>query len=131
LQLLVELIMVLRASIVAAVFAFGVTGAAFAQPAPAWGNPSPVVEVDGLKLAYAKNKHRHYGWSRGRHYRWYRGHPRSYRVTRYRRYAPRYYGYRPGYYGRPVYYGRHPYYRDYGYYPYRRRPGVTVTFGGY
>jgi hypothetical protein len=68
LQLLVELIMVLRASIVAAVFAFGVTGAAFAQPAPAWGNPSPVVEVDGLKLAYAKNKHRHYGWSRGRHY---------------------------------------------------------------
>jgi hypothetical protein len=108
LQLLVELIMVLRASIVAAVFAFGVTGAAFAQPAPAWGNPSPVVEVDGLKLAYAKNKHRHYGWSRGRHYGWYRG-----------------------YYGRPVYYGRHPYYRDYGYYPYRRRPGVTVTFGGY
>jgi hypothetical protein len=80
--------MVLRASIVAAVFAFGVTGAAFAQPAPAWGNPSPVVEVDGLKLAYAKNKHRHYGWSRGRHYGWYRGHPRSYRVTRYRRYAP-------------------------------------------
>ena len=127
--------MVLRASIVAAVFAIGATSAAFATPAPTRNGPSPVISVDGLELAYAKNKHRHghYGRSHGRHYGWYRGHPRSYRVTRYRRYAPRYYGYGPRYYGRPAYYGHYPYYgRPYarypGYYPYPRR-GVSVTFG--
>jgi hypothetical protein len=124
--------MVLRASIIAAALSLGLTGAASAASAPR-GTQHGLIEVDGLKLAYAKKKkhHRHHGWSRGRHYGWHYGrHPRSrYYVTRHRRHAPRYYGYAPRYYERPAYYGRGPYYAAPRYRPYPSRPGVTLRFG--